>query len=125
VPDEPEHGGSRSPEQRDPIDSWGFDESLDKVLDLRTWRGGTDLHNLYERIELDSKIGEAIAQEDNATTALRTTFRDMIARDPELRRTPAGDGSHWLISRRCIRPPCLPGTSMPVPARCSTTSRWC
>jgi hypothetical protein len=48
-----------------------FGEPLERVLDLATWRGGTDLQGLYERLELDSRIGEAIAQEDRAAAAIR------------------------------------------------------
>lgn len=48
-----------------------FGEPLERVLDLGTWRGGTDLQGLYERLELDSRIGEAIAQEDQAAAAIR------------------------------------------------------
>src|SRR5690242_582531 len=48
-----------------------FGEPLEHVLDLDTWRGGTDLQGLYERLELDSRIGEAIAQEDRAAAAIR------------------------------------------------------
>ncbi|MDA8283250.1 MAG: hypothetical protein M0Z42_08150 [Actinomycetota bacterium] len=48
-----------------------FGEPLEQVLDLRTWHGGTDLQGLYERLELDSQIGEALAQEDQAAAAIR------------------------------------------------------
>lgn len=65
--------------QRDSEKSWAFDEPLDRVLDISTWRGGTDLQNLYERIDLDKKIGNAIAHENRAAAAIRTTFREEIS----------------------------------------------
>jgi hypothetical protein len=48
-----------------------FGEPLERVLDLDTWHGGTDLQGLYERLELDSRIGEALTQEDRAAAAIR------------------------------------------------------
>lgn len=48
-----------------------FGEPLERVLDLDTWRSGTDLQGMYERLELDSRIGEALAQEDRAAAAIR------------------------------------------------------
>lgn len=48
-----------------------FGEPLERVLDLATWHGGTDLQGLYERLELDTKIGEALMQEDAAAAAIR------------------------------------------------------
>lgn len=58
-----------------------FGEPLEAVLDISTWRGGTDMQGLYERLEIDSRIGEALAQEDRATAAIRArilpALRDM------------------------------------------------
>jgi hypothetical protein len=48
-----------------------FGEPLEAVLDLATWHGGTNLQSLYERLEIDSRIGEALAQEDRAAAAIR------------------------------------------------------
>jgi hypothetical protein len=48
-----------------------FGEPLERVLDLRTWHGGTDLESLYERLEIDTRIGESLAHEDQATAAIR------------------------------------------------------
>jgi hypothetical protein len=48
-----------------------FGEPLERVLDLGTWHGGTDLQGLYERLDLDSRIGDALAQEDRAAAAIR------------------------------------------------------
>jgi hypothetical protein len=48
-----------------------FGEPLEHVLDLGTWHGGADLQGLYERLEIDARIGEALAQEDMATAAIR------------------------------------------------------
>jgi hypothetical protein len=48
-----------------------FGEPLERVLDLGTWRGGPDLQGLYERLELASRIADAIAQEDRAAAAIR------------------------------------------------------
>jgi hypothetical protein len=73
-PDEPV-----SSTQQDAGSSWTFDEPLDRVLDISTWRGGTDLQNLYERIDLDRKISQAIAHENLATAAIRDTFRKEIS----------------------------------------------
>jgi hypothetical protein len=65
------------------LDASGFEqafgERLDQVLDLRTWHGGTDLAGLYERLELDARIGEALATEDHAAAAIRASIL------PELR----------------------------------------
>jgi hypothetical protein len=67
--------GPRQPEEIVPAGGEGleqpFDEPLERILDLRTWRGGTDLEGLYERLELDSQIGQALAQEDRAAAAIR------------------------------------------------------
>lgn len=60
----------------DDLDASGFarafGEPLERVLDLGTWHGGTDLEGLYERLELDAHIGRALAQEDRAAAAIRT-----------------------------------------------------
>ncbi|MDI3315944.1 MAG: hypothetical protein QJR12_17230 [Mycobacterium sp.] len=56
-----------------------FGEPLEVVLDLTTWHSGTDLQGLYERLELDTHIGQALAQEDRAAAAIRSTIL------PELR----------------------------------------
>jgi hypothetical protein len=48
-----------------------FGEKLERVLDLGTWHGGTDLEGLYERLELDTRIGKALTQEDRAAAAIR------------------------------------------------------
>lgn len=48
-----------------------FGEPLERVLDLDTWHGGTDLHGLYERLEMDTRIGEALVEEDRAALAIR------------------------------------------------------
>lgn len=58
-----------------------FGETLDQVLDLATWHGGTDLVGLYERLELDTRIGEALIQEDRAAAAIRTAILPEL-RDP-------------------------------------------
>jgi hypothetical protein len=69
--------------QPQPLDGTGFErafgESLDKVLDLSTWHGGTDLAGLYERIELDARIGAAIATEDQAAATIRESFLPELA----------------------------------------------
>lgn len=59
-----------------------FGESLESVLDLATWRGGTDLQSLYERLELDTRIGDALAQEDRAAAAIRSEIIPRL-RDPD------------------------------------------
>lgn len=69
---EPQPGDLPAP---DGLDASGFarafGEPLERVLDLSTWRGGTDLAALYERLEIDSKIGQALAQENRAAAAIR------------------------------------------------------
>lgn len=64
-----------------------FGESLDAVLDLSTWHGGTDLAGLYERIELDARIGAAIATEDRAAGAIRASILPQL-REPSRRDAP-------------------------------------
>lgn len=48
-----------------------FGEPLDRVLDLDTWFRGTDIASVYERIEVDARIGQALSREDVATRAIR------------------------------------------------------
>ena len=48
-----------------------FGEKLDRVLDLSTWHGSTDLSALYERLELDATVGAALVEEDRAAHAIR------------------------------------------------------
>jgi hypothetical protein len=55
-----------------------FGEPIEAVLDLATWHGGTDLQGLYERLELDRKIGEALLQEDRAAAAVRAQIIPML-----------------------------------------------
>jgi hypothetical protein len=57
-----------------------FGESLARVLDLETWHSGTDLDHLYERLQLDSEVGQALQQEDRVASAIRTNLF------PELRK---------------------------------------
>ncbi len=71
-----EIGGNAAPQ---PSDESGavrgfeaaFGESLERVLDLDTWYRGTDMASVYERIEVDARIGDALAREDIATRAIR------------------------------------------------------
>lgn len=48
-----------------------FGEPLEQVLDLSTWHGGTDLAGLYERLEMEARIQEALTDEDRAASAIR------------------------------------------------------
>jgi hypothetical protein len=57
-----------------------FGESLARVLDLDTWHSGTDLEHLYERLQLDAEVGQALQQEDRVAEAIRTKLF------PELRK---------------------------------------
>lgn len=67
---------------QDGVDATGFaqafGEPIERVLDLGTWRGGMDLEGLYERIEIDARIGEALAQEDRAAAAIRAHIMPLL-----------------------------------------------
>lgn len=73
-----------------------FGEPLEHVLDLRTWHGGTDLQGLYERLELDTHIGHALAQEDQAAAAIRAQIIPQL-RDPTRPSAPPLAGV-WPVS---------------------------
>jgi hypothetical protein len=73
-----------------------FGEPLNHVLDLATWHSGTNLEGLYERVQLDAEIGQALAQEDRVTAAIRNRFF------PELRSAPPSSkppmAGQWSVS---------------------------
>jgi hypothetical protein len=54
-----------------------FGEPLRRVLDLDTWHPGTDLEQLYERLE--TEVASAIAQEDRVRDAIRSEIFPRIA----------------------------------------------
>lgn len=75
-----------------------FAEPLEKFLDLETWHSGSDLGDVYARLqeELDAGVQRAVAEEDEIAATLRQHFFDELTNGARPDKPPCA--GRWSVS---------------------------